>query len=189
MTLSGTEVRVGMKIEIDDVPYEILKAQHQKTANRRAVMQVMVRNLMTGQVLDKTFHEREKFEQPDLNATKMQFLYKQGDDFVFMDNKTYEQINFSTELIGDPARFLKEGLDVDVLMFRGRPINVQLPAAVKLQISRTEPGIRGDTATNVTKPATLETGAVVKVPIFINEGDVIKVDTRSGDYLERTTTD
>ena len=110
-------------------------------------------------------------------------------DFIFMDNTTYDQLTFQQETIGEPACFLKEGMDVDVLLFRGNPINVQLPVAVKLTITHTEPGVRGDTATNVTKPATLETGAEIKVPLFINQGDVVKIDTRSGEYLERTTLD
>ena len=186
--VGGNEVRVGMKLEIDGAPYLVVKAQHSKSANRRAVVQAMVRNLISGQMLDRTFHERDKFNFADLVAKKMAFLYAEGDHFVFMDPDTYDQPHIPKDMVGEAAQFLRENTEVDVLFYNGNAVTVELPASVEFRITHTEPGVRGDTATNVTKPATIETGATVRVPLFINEGDTIKIDTRTGDYLERVRT-
>jgi elongation factor P len=184
--VTGNDIRVGVKVVVDGAPYQVLKSQLVKTANRRAVMQTTLRNLLTGQVLDRNFHSGDKLERADITIRHMQFLYSQGDEFVFMDNETYEQTHLDRSALDElSVRFLKENTEVEVLHYEGRPVSVELPSSMNFRITHTEPGVRGDTATNVTKPATIETGATIKVPIFINEGDVIKVDTRTGDYLER----
>jgi elongation factor P len=185
--VSGNEVRVGMKLEIEGAPYIVVKSQHVKMANRRAIVQAIIKNLLTGQVLDRTFHERDKFPTPDLVTKKMTYLYNQSDEYVFMDSETYDQPHFHREMLGDSVQFLKENTEVDVLYYNDRAVSVDLPASIALAVTHTEPGVRGDTATNVTKPATLETGATVRVPLFINEGDVVRVDTGTGEYLDRVS--
>jgi elongation factor P len=183
--ISGNDIRVGVKVVLDGAPFEVLSSQHVKIANRRAVIQTKVRNLLTQRVLDRTFHSGDKLEVADIATRKMQFLYRKGGEFVFMDAQTYEQTSFDGEQLGSAVDFLKENTEVDALYYEGRPVSVALPLFMELEVTRTPGSVRGDTATNVTKAATLETGATVKIPLFINQGDVIKIDTRTGAYLER----
>jgi elongation factor P len=139
----------------------------------------------TGQVLERTFRSGEKVGRPDLLEREMQYLYQDSEGYCFMDNNNYEQIFIDKEHLGDSRDFLKENIDVKVLFFNSKPIGVELPIFVELKITYTDPGVRGDTATGATKPATLETGYVIQVPLFINEGDKVKIDTRTGEYAER----
>jgi elongation factor P len=175
----------GLKIELDGEPFSIIYFQHVKPGKGGAFVRTKVRNLKNGKVLERRFRAGERVELADVDERKMQYLYQDGEQLVFMDTQSYEQIPFSAEQVGDARKFLKENLDVDVLFWRGQPINIELPAFITAVITQCEPGIKGDTASNVTKPATLETGAVVQVPLFVKEGETIRVDTRSGEYVER----
>ncbi len=185
MAVDTSRFRNGLKIELDGEPFTITYFQHVKPGKGGAFVRTKVKNLKTGRVLDRTFRSGEKVEEADVDDRKMQFLYQDGDSLVFMDSRDYEQIPFSLEQVGDARKYLKENLEVDVLLWKGKPINIELPAFVEAVVSECEPGMKGDTASGATKPATLETGAVVQVPLFIKEGEVIRVDTRSGAYVER----
>jgi elongation factor P len=185
MAVSTSDFRNGLKIELDGQPYNITYFQYVKPGKGGAFVRTKVKSLISGKVIDKRFRAGEKVEEADIEERKMQYLYQDGDSLIFMDNQTYDQTPFSAETVGDAVQFLKENLDVDVLFWNGNPINVELPNFVIAAVSYCEPGEKGDTASNVTKPATLETGAVVQVPLFIKEGESIRVDTRSGEYVER----
>ena len=177
--------RKGLKIEIDGKPFEIIEFQHVKPGKGGAFVRTKLKNMINGRVVDQTFRSGEKVDRPDLEERNMQYLYKDGDKYCLMDNDNYDQLFLSEEQMGDSVRFLTENLNVSMLFFNGKPIGVELPMFVELTVTDTEPGVKGDTASKVTKPATLETGAVLPVPIFINPGDRIKVDTRTGGYVER----
>ncbi len=185
MAVDTSQFRNGLKIELDGEPFSIIYFQHVKPGKGGAFVRTKVRNLKNGKVLERRFRAGERVELADVEERKMQYLYQDGEQLVFMDTQSYEQIPFSSEQVGDARKFLKENLDVDVLFWRGRPINIELPAFITAAITQCEPGIKGDTASNVTKPATLETGAIVQVPLFVKEGETIRVDTRSGEYVER----
>ena len=185
MAVDTSSFRNGLKIELDGEPYTITYFQHVKPGKGGAFVRTKVKSLKTGKVVDKRFRAGEKVELADIDERRMQYLYKDGESLVFMDNETYDQTPFSAEVVGEAGRFLKENLDVEVLFWRGTPLNVDLPNFVVAEITQCEPGEKGDTASNVTKPATIETGAVVQVPLFIKQGESIRVDTRSGEYVER----
>ena len=185
MAVDTSRFRNGLKIELDGEPFTIVFFQHVKPGKGGAFVRTKVRNLRTGRVLDRTFRSGERFDEADIEDRRMQYLYQDGDQLVFMDTKNYEQIPFTLEQVGDARTYLKENLEVDVLFWRGRPINIELPAFIEALITGCEPGVKGDTASGSTKPATLETGAVVQVPLFVKEGEVIRVDTRTGEYVER----
>jgi elongation factor P len=187
MATDTSNFRNGLKIELDGEPFTITYFQHVKPGKGGAFVRTKVKNLRTGRVVDKRFRAGEKVELADIEERKMQYLYPEGDSLVFMDNQSYEQTPFSREQVGDDIKFLKENTDVDVLFWNEKALNIQLPNFIQAQISHCEPGEKGDTASNVTKPATLETGAVVQVPLFVNEGETIRVDTRSGEYVERVS--
>jgi len=174
-----------MKIKIDGEPYYIIDFQHARTAQRRAFVRTKLKNIKTGAVLEKTFSAGETFEEPDFEHKNMQYLYSSGDEYCFMDSKTYEQTSLSEEMLGDYRWYLKENGEYKILFFEGNPINIDLPASIVLKVVSTEPGIKGDSVTNIQKNATLETGLVVKVPLFIKEGELVKIDTKTGEYLER----
>lgn len=182
---STAEFKKGLKIEIDGQPYVIVDFLHVKPGKGGAFVRTKIKNLMTGKVLDQTFRSGEKVKRPDLSERDMQFLYREGDDFTLMDNETYEQIALSVEQLGDAVIFLTENLNVQVLFFNQQPVAAELPTFVELTVAQSEPGVKGDTASGASKPATLESGAVIQVPLFINEGDRVKVDTRTGTYIER----
>ena len=175
----------GLKIEIDGKPFEIIEFQHVKPGKGGAFVRTKLKNMINGRVLDQTFRSGEKVGKPDLQEREMQYLYKDGDNFCLMDNETYDQIFLPEDQMGDRRRFLVENLTVSMLFFNGKPVGIELPMFVELTVTDTDPGVKGDTASKVTKPATLETEAIVPVPIFINVGDKIKVDTRKGSYVER----
>ncbi len=185
MAVDTSQFRNGLKIELDGEPFAITFFQHVKPGKGGAFVRTKLKNLRTGRVLDRTFRSGERVQEADVEDRKMQYLYRDGDSFVFMDTTNYEQLPFSQEQVGDVARYLKESLEVDVLFWRGKPVNVELPAFIEALVTQCDPGIRGDTASGATKPATIETGAVVQVPLFIKEGEKIRVDTRSGQYVER----
>lgn len=184
--LSTTDFRKGLKLKVDGEIYYIVDFQHGRTAQRRAQVKTKLKNIKTGAVLERTFASGETFEEPDFEQKTMQFLYSAGEEYHFMDSKTYDQISLTEEHLGDYRWYLKENSEYKVMFFEGQPVNVDLPASVALKITSTEPGIKGDSVTNLTKNATLETGLVVKVPLFIKEGEYVKIDTRTNEYLERT---
>ena len=163
----------------------ILDFQHVKPGKGGAFVRTKWRNLITGNVQERNFRSGEKFEKPDLEEKTMEYLYNEGDKYYFMDTTTYEQTFVNKETLGDAVNFLKENIQADILFFEGKVIGVDLPNTVELKVVRCDPAVKGDTVTGATKPATLETGYTVNVPLFINEGDVLKIDTRTGEYLER----
>ncbi len=183
--ISTADFRNGAKLELDGEPFVIIEFQHVKPGKGGAFVRTKLKSLRTGNVLDKTFRSGEKVDTPNLEEKIMQYLYETGDEYYFMDNETYEQMPLTSGQLGDGKNWLKENMEIKVLYHNSEPIGVEVPMFVELKIVRTEPGVRGDTASGGTKPATLETGAVVKVPLYMEEGEVIKVDTRTGEYIER----
>lgn len=182
---STADFKKGLKIEIDGTPYVIVDFLHVKPGKGGAFVRTKLKNLLTGRVIDQTFRAGERVKRPDLMEREMQYLYREGDNFYMMDNETFDQIFLTGEQLGDARLFLKENLNVKVLFFNRQPVAVELPTFVELAVAETEPGVRGDTATGGSKPATLETGAVIQVPLFVEQGDMVKVDTRTGEYIER----
>ncbi len=185
MAVDTSQFKNGLRIELDGQPFTITYFQHVKPGKGGAFVRTKVKNLLNGKVLDKTFRAGEKVDEADVEDRKMQYLYQDGENLVFMDNTSYDQIPIPAEQVGDDVKFLKENDDVDVLFWRGKPTNVTLPAFIQAVITQCDPGLKGDTASNTTKPATIETGAVVQVPLFIKEGETIRVDTRTRAYVER----
>jgi len=183
--VSTTEFRNGLKIEIDGEPYVIVEFQHVKPGKGGAFVRTKFKSLKSGNVTDKTFRAGEKVDVPDLEEKTMQYLYSADKDRVFMDTVSYEQVSMNEKQLGDSINYLKENMEIKVLYHKGQPINIDVPMFVELAIAKTDPGVRGDTASGGSKPATLETGAVVKVPFYLNEGDIIKVDTRTATFIER----
>ncbi len=182
---STTDFRKGLKIEVDDTPYEVVDYQHFKPGKGGAMVRTKLRNILTGRTQDITFRAGEKVGRPDLETREMQFLYREGEDLVFMDLSSYEQLHLAHDVVGAKGDYLKESQIVQVLLYRGSPLDLELPLSLVLEVKETEPGAKGDTVSNVTKPATLETGAVIQVPLFVNIGDRVKVDTRTNEYLGR----
>lgn len=182
---STTDFRKGLKIEVEGTPYEIVEFQHFKPGKGGAMVRTKLRNILTGRMQDITFRSGDKVERPDLETRDMQFLYRENADLVFMDMTSYEQLNMPAEATGGKDGFLKDGQECRVLLYNGRPLDIDIPASLVLEVVETEPGAKGDTVSNVTKAAKLETGISVQVPIFVNTGDKIKVDTRSREYLGR----
>lgn len=174
-----------MTLDIGGQLYTILEYQHHKPGKGQAMVRTKLRNLTTGAIADRTFRADEKVEQARMEKREMQFLYSEVAGFVFMDKQTFEQITVDKALLGEAARFLKEGESVEVLSHQGSPLGVELPTAVDLEVFKTDPGLQGDRSSAGTKPATLETGAVVQVPLFVEQGETVRVDTRTGDYVTR----
>ncbi len=179
------DIRNGLVIGMDGQLFTVVEFLHVKPGKGGAFVRTKLKNVITGRVLDKTFRSGEKIEVVKLEDREMQYLYRENDTFVFMDQETFEQLNIPGEVVGDNAKFMKEGEVVKVYLHGEKPIITELPNFINLKIVACEPGLKGDTVSNVTKPATLETGAVVQVPLFIENGEVIRVDVRSGQYLER----
>lgn len=182
---STKDFRTGLKIEQDGKPWEIVEFQHFKPGKGGAMVRTKLKNMLTGQVVDKTYRSGEKVGKPDISVTDMQFVYRDGTDLVFMDLETYEQLYVPEEKLAASIGYVKEGDTVKTLLYNGDPIELDLPASVVLQVTETEPGVQGDRVSGATKPAVLETGIKVNVPLFINQDDLVKIDTRSGDYLGR----
>jgi elongation factor P len=182
--ITTNDLKNGMTLELDNGLFTVVDFQHVKPGKGGAFVRTKLKHMRQGRVIDNTFRAGEKVELVDFEEKQMQFMYR-DDRYHFMDTETYEQISLSEDEVGDARDYLKENTEVEMLFIDGSPATVELPNFLELQIVKTDPGIRGDTASGGSKPATLETGAVVQVPLFLNEGDVVKVDTRSGDYLGR----
>ncbi len=183
--ISAGDFRNNMCFEMDGQVYQVVEFQHVKPGKGAAFVRTKYKNVKTGSVVERSFNPNEKFEQAQLERRDMQYLYNDGELYYFMDQETYDQTPISSDKIGDGIKFLKEEMICKILSYKGEIFSVELPITVELKIVECEPGVKGDTATNVTKYATLETGATVKVPLFINQDEMIRVDTRTGEYLER----
>jgi elongation factor P len=184
-TVTTNQFRNGMHIQLDDAVWRIMDFQHVKPGKGGAFVRTRVKNIDSGAVVDRTFRAGEKFPRIHTEVKEVQYLYDSEDEVVFMDTETYEQFSLSRDAVSDALPFLEPSSSVQMLWVDGRPAGVQLPGSVEVAVAETEPGVRGDTVSNVTKPATLETGAVVQVPLFVNVGDRIKVDPREGRYISR----
>jgi elongation factor P len=183
--ISTNDMRPGMTLDLDGDLFHIVNYQHHKPGKGGAMVRTKLKNVRTGAVIDRTFRADEKVELARLEKREMQYLYSDEGGFVLMDNESFEQIHVSAGLMGDAASYLKEGQVVGVPLYQGNPIGVELPTTVDLVISHTDPGLQGDRSSAGNKPATLETGAVVQVPLFLNTGEVVRVDTRTGNYVTR----
>ena len=186
--MTAGEFRNGVTFEMDGQVQQVIEFQHVKPGKGAAFVRVKMKNVVTCAVTETSFNPTAKFEEAFVERREMQYLYNEGDLYYFMDNETYEQIPISKDTLGDDFRFVKENENVKVLSYKGSVFAVEPPLFVELEITETEPGVKGNTATNVLKPATVETGAVVKVPIFIEQGERIQIDTRTGEYLGRSKT-
>ncbi len=182
--ISGSELRKGIIIELEGKLYQIVDHQHIKM-KRTALARLKLRDIRDGHTIEQTFPSDEKFTRARLDFRSMQYLYNDGDLYYFMDEESFEQMPLSTSQLGDALNYLKEGMSLQVSSYKGELVGVELPITIELKVADTDPGFKGNTATAGTKPAKLETGITIQVPLFINEGDIIKVDTRSGSYLER----
>ena len=183
--ISTTDFRGGVRLMVDGDPYYIVEFQHVKPGKGGAFVRTKLKSYLSGNVLDRTFRSGERFEEPDLEEREMQFLYATGDDYTFMDTETYEQLTFEKKQLGENADLLKENMVAKILIYEHRPIDVELPIFIELKVVDAEPGVRGDTASGGTKPAVVETGATIKVPLYLEVGTVIKIDTRTRAYVER----
>lgn len=182
---STTDFKRGLKIEIDGTPYEIVEFQHFKPGKGGAMVRTKLRNILNGRIADNTFRSGEKVERPNLEQRDMQFLYKEGADLVFMDMVSYEQLHLEADFCGGKERYLKEAQQVAVLLYNEKPIDIEIPLSLVLEVIETEEIAKGDTVNNVTKPAKLETGVVIQVPAFVKVGDKVKVNTETDEYQGR----
>ncbi|HHY42017.1 MAG TPA: elongation factor P [Thermoanaerobacterales bacterium] len=183
--ISTNDLRTGVTVEIDGDVYMVVDFQHVKPGKGAAFVRTKIKNIKTGQVFERNFRAGEKLNRAMVERKTMQYLYSEGNVYYFMDTQTYEQIPLIEDQMGDAIKYLKENMEVMVMFYDGVSIGIELPTFVELEVTQTEPGFKGDTATGGSKPATLETGLTVQVPLFINIGDVIRVDTRTGEYLSR----
>ena len=183
--LSAGEFRKGQTVEIDGAVWVIVDFQHVKPGKGAAFVRTKIKNVVNGNVLERTFSPTERYPRAHVETKSMEYLYNDGDLYYFMDNETYEQVPINASVLGDNFKFVKENMECKVLSYKGNVFGVEPPNFVELEVVETDPGFKGDTATNATKPAKLETGAEIKVPLFINEGEMIRVDTRTGEYMER----
>ena len=184
-TIQATRVKKGMLIKIDNDLFRVLELQHVTPGNLRGFVRVKFRNIRNGSLADQKLRSEDTVERATLDERQMQYLYQDGDDYYFMDTKNYEQTYISEKILGEAKNFLKENINANILFYNGKAIGVSLPNSVDLKVVKCDPGVRGDTVSNVTKAATLETGAVVQVPLFVNPGDRIKGDTRERRYISR----
>ncbi|MSP17525.1 MAG: elongation factor P [Myxococcales bacterium] len=180
-----SDIRKGLKVLMDGNPFTIIEFQFVKPGKGAAFTRTRFKNLLSGAVIERNIRSGEKLEPANVEEKEMQFLYREGEDFVFMDNKSYEQVQIGQKILDDDTRFLRDNLDCQVLFFNDRPVGVTLPTFVVMKVMATEPGAKGDTSGGATKPATLETGTIINVPLFIKEGEHLRIDTRTGDYVER----
>jgi len=183
--ISTNDFRTGLTIELDGEVYTVVEFQHVKPGKGSAFVRTKLKNRRTGAVVERTFRAGEKVPRAHIEKRQMQYLYHDGDQYTFMDTENYEQIILSADQLDDAIKYLKDNMTLDIMFYQGQPMGVELPNTVILTVVDTEPGVRGDTATGATKPATLETGAVVQVPLFVNIGDALIIDTRSGQYVQR----
>jgi len=182
---STSDLKNGVIINYNNELHSVMTVEHRTPGNLRAFFQVKMRNLKNGKIIENRFRSGEDIQIERLDSINYQFLYKEGEDYVLMDNESYDQITISGDLIGKSGNYIKEGETIQILFHNSKPMSVEIPPHVYLKVTEALPGIKGDTATGATKPATLETGATINVPLFINEGDVLRVDTRTGEYVER----
>ena len=180
-----TELRKGVTFALDREVYRVLEYQHHKPGRGSATIRTKLRNLRTGATVDRNFISGDRVQDIRLDHRTVQYLYGDGNLYYFMDMDTYEQPALPADVIGDAANYLKEGITIDVSFYQGEPLDIELPITVELEVTKTQPGVKGDTATGATKAATLETGLTVQVPLFVSEGDAVRVDTRTGHYLTR----
>jgi elongation factor P len=185
MAVSTNDLKNGMSLDLPEGLFSVVEFQHVKPGKGGAFVRTKLKNVRSGAVIERTYRADEKLEQAIIEKRDMQFLYRDGADYVFMDTTTYEQMNASPDSLGEAPNYLKEGDAANLQMYNGEIVGVDLPAAVELAVTETEPGMQGDRVSGARKPATLQTGLVVQVPLFVNIGDVLKVDTRSGEYLTR----
>lgn len=183
--ISPSDFRKGLKLMYEGNPYYVVDFMHVKMGRGRPHVKAKLKNLITGQIIEKSFLTTESFEEPDLEERKMQYLYSQSDEYVFMDSTTFDQVPIDVGSLGNARWFLVENEEYSILFFEGRPLSLNLPASVVLTVTQAEPAVKGDTVSNVLKPAKVQTGYEVKVPLFVKEGDKIKIDTRTGEYIER----
>ncbi len=183
--ITAGEFRNGVTFELDGQVFQIVEFQHVKPGKGAAFVRTKLKNVITGATVERTFNPTDKMPKAHIERKDMQYLYNDGDLYYFMDTETYEQMPLSKDTISDTLKFVKENMTVKILSFKGNVIGIEPPTFVELEVIETDPGYKGDTATGATKPATVETGAMVKVPLFIDQGNVIRIDTRTGDYLER----
>lgn len=184
--ITTNDLKNGMTLDYEDALYEVLYFQHVKPGKGGAFVRTKLRNLYNGVIIEKTFRAGEKIQQAILETKKMQFLYK-DEHYNFMDTETFEQIAIPEESIQDKKRFLLENIEVTIVFYKNEPISIDLPITIEAKVVDTEPGVKGDTVSNTFKPAKIETGAKIQVPLFINEGDIIKIDTRTGEYTTRVS--
>ncbi len=184
--ISGSELRKGIVIELEDKLYQVIDYQHVKM-KRTALARVKLRDIRAGHTIERTFQSDDKFTRAHLDSRGTQYLYNDGDLYYFMDEENFEQMPISASQLGDAIKYLKEGMSLQVSSYKGELVDVELHITVELQVVETDPGFKGDTASGGNKPAKLETGITIQVPLFINEGDTIKIDTRSGSYIERVS--
>ncbi len=185
MAYSMSDLKKGLKVEIEGVPYKIVEYQHVKPGKGAAFVRVKMKSFLDGRVLEKTFHAGDKCEEPNLQEKSMQYLYHDGDHFQFMDVESYEQIALSDDQVGDVAKWMIDGMTVSILFHNNKAISVDVPQVVELKITETPPNFKGDTSSGSKKPATLETGAVIQIPYHVLEGDVVRVNTELGEYIEK----
>jgi elongation factor P len=183
--ISAGDFRNGATFDMDGNVFQIIEFQHVKPGKGAAFVRTKIRNVISGAVVERTFNPSDKYPTAFIERKEMQYLYEDGGLYYFMDNETYENVPIGADVLGDGFKFVKENMDVKVLSYKGSVFGVEPPFFVELEITKTDPGFKGDTATNATKPATVETGAEIRVPLFIDEGDKIRIDTRTGEYMER----
>ena len=182
---SLNEIKIGRLIQVSGEPYVVIRADHHKMGRGGAVLKTKLRNLINGSILEKTFQGNDKAEEAEMEKKKVNFLYKDEIEAYFMDNDTYEQFSLSVDQLGDKMKFLKDGTEVNIMYFNNQPVALDLPVKMKIKVVSAPPGVKGNSAGNVTKVVELETGAEISVPMFVNEGDVIRVNTDTGEYVER----
>jgi elongation factor P len=184
--MDTSDIRKGLKLMMDGQPYIVVDFQFVKPGKGQAFTRTRMKNMLTGGTLERNIRSGEKLEAADVEERSLQYIYPEGEAYVFMNSQTGEQVTVQKEAVGDDAGFLIDGIEVSIVIYKGNPVSITLPPHIVVQVAETEPGVRGDTATNVTKPAKISTGATVAVPLFINQGEWIKVDTRTRSYLERS---
>jgi len=180
-----SELKKNVKLDIDGQPWVITDFQFVKPGKGQGLYKCKIKNMITGAVIDRTYRSGEKLEEADVESRSYEFLFSTGDSFTFMDSSNYEQVELQAELVGDDAKFLMDNLGVDILFYNGRPVGLTLPSHVTMEVTQCEPGVKGDTATGATKGATVQTDYELQVPLFIKVGDKLKIDTRTGSYVER----
>lgn len=180
-----TDIKKGFKMLLDGAPYSVVESQFVKPGKGQAFVRTRLKNMISGNVIERTFKSGEKIDKAECEERQMQYLFPEGDDYVFMDTETYDQMRISGDFLGDNVFYLLDNMNVDVMLFEGRPIGITPPTFVNLAVVETEPGFKGDTSGNTTKSATLTSGLKVQVPLFVEQGEMLKIDTRTGEYVER----